>query len=128
MPAWSTEPGNSATTIGAALRWAASALAAVADRPAVDALVPTDDRAVKDEVARRRQRHAARRDPADVVLVRDEADFHAGGLVRDRQIEALRERADFLLVVGAERHSEARGLLAPEAAEHVALVVFRAAF
>ncbi len=37
MPAWSTEPGNPATTIGAALRWAMSALAAVADRPAVEA-------------------------------------------------------------------------------------------
>ena len=95
---------------------------ALPHRVAVDAPVPAEHPPVQHEVSRRRQLRAPG-EPAGVVLVRDEADLHAVGLVCDGQAEVLRHRAHLRFLKAAEGQDEARDLRAREAAEHIALVV-----
>ena len=90
------------------------------------ALVPADDRAVEHQLARRRHCRAAR-EPADVILIRDEAYLHAVRLFRHGQPKLLRDGAGLGLFILPQREDEPRGLLAGEAAEHIALVIGRAA-
>ena len=63
--------------------------------------------------------------PADIILVGDEANFHAVGLVRRGEAKLLGQRARLRFFEGAERQCHARGLLARQAAEHIALVIRR---
>ena len=99
---------------------------ALPDGIAENALVPSDDLAVQDKIARTRER-APLCDPVYIILIRHEADLHAVRLVRCGKSKALRQRAHFFFLVPAQRQHDARDLLAPQTAEHIALVVGGAA-
>ena len=95
---------------------------ALAHGVAVDTLVGADDSAVKDHISRSGHGRALL-NPADVILVGDEADFHAVGLVGDGDGKFLRQGAHLGLFIIPKRQNQPLYLLSRQAAEHVALVV-----
>src|SRR5690606_22620421 len=96
----------------ARLRAAAAETAALADREAVDAAVPAElDAGLVDDPTRPAPRRVeAPLDEIGIGFADDEADVLALGLVRDRELERARERADGGLVEVAEREERRREL------------------
>ena len=101
--------------------------AALADGVAENAVMLPDDRTVQHKIARPGQGRALCH-PVYIILIRDEADLHAVGLVRDGETECIGQSAHLRLFIIAERQQQTRHLFARQAAEHVALVVRRHTF